>query len=142
MTLNKNMFEQIEGDDGIELDAATICFCLGWAPFVIAWVKYNTVFTEWLVQAYFMTVMVLINYPRVYERKNLRKRWFWKAMLCVAILLHPLVLAAMWFGDALSKTKWHDAATMLVSLSAAIIIEFAILGKVVSHFRPVNEADS
>jgi len=133
------MFENINRDDGIELDAASICFVLGWLPFVIAWGEYNTAFTEWLVQTYFITVMVFINYPRQYERKNLRRMWFWKAMLLVALVPHPVILAGMWFVDVSTKTKWHEAATMLSVCAVASILEFVVLNKIVNYFRPLDK---
>jgi hypothetical protein len=41
---------------------------------------------------------VFINLRRWYEKKKLRKLWFWKAMLEVALVLHPAItsLAALW----------------------------------------------
>ena len=131
------MFECIDTDDnGIRLDAATICFVLGWLPFIIAWGEYNTAFTEWLVQVYFLTVFVFINYPRQYQKKNLMRVWFWKAMLVVALVVHPAILAGMWFVDVWEKTKWHEATTMLGICAFASVAEFAILGKIISLFRP------
>ena len=129
------MFEKINSDNGIELDAASICFVFGWIPFVIAWGYYNTAFTEWLVQTYFITVMVFINYPRQYQRKNLRKMWFWKAIMLGALVLHPVVLAGMWFVDVSTKTKWHEATTMLSVCAVAGILEFVVLNKIVKYFR-------
>jgi len=133
------MFENINGNDGIELDALNICLLLGWVPFVIAWGHYNTAFTEWLVQTYFVTVMVFVNYPRWYEKRNLRRFWFWKAMLLVAVVLHPAILVAMWVVDVSTKTKWHEAATMLSVCAVAGIVEFPLLNKIVDYLRPVDK---
>jgi len=134
------MFESINGNDGIELDVVNICLFLGWVPFVIAWGQYNTAFTEWLVQAYFITFSVFINYLRWYEKRNLRKSWFWKAMLLVALVPHPAILAGMWMVDVSTKTKWHAAATMLLICALAVVLEFMILDKIVDHFRPAESA--
>jgi hypothetical protein len=134
------MFEQTEnGNDGISVDAATICFVLGWLPFIIVWGIYNTAFTEWLVQTYFITVMILINYPRRYERKNFSKRWFWKAMLLVAVVVHPAVLTAMWFVDVSTKTRWHESATVLSICAVTVILEFVILHGILRFFRPASD---
>jgi len=133
------MFENINDNDGIELDAVNICLLLGWVPFVIAWGLYNTAFTEWLVQTYFLTAMVFINYPRWYEKKNLGRSWFWKAMLLVAVVLHPAILAGMWLVDVSTKTKWHEAATMLSVCAVAGILEFPLLNKIVDYLRPVDK---
>jgi magnesium-transporting ATPase (P-type) len=134
------MFENINGNDGLELDAVNICLFLGCVPFVIAWGHYNTAFTEWLFQTYFNTFMIFINYPRWYEKRNLRKPWFWKAMLLVALVLHPAILAGMWFVDVSTKTNWHDAATMLAIGAIAVVLELVILNKIVDHFRPHENA--
>ena len=135
------MFESIEpDDDGIGLNVATVCFVLGWLPFIIAWGKYNTAFTEWLVQTYFLTVFVLIVYPGQSERKNLKRLWLWKAMLVVALVLHPAILAALWFVDKWEKTKWHEARTMLTLILLAAVIEFPLLYKIVDFFRPPGES--
>jgi hypothetical protein len=135
------MFDYLKAnDDGIRLDAVMICFCLGCVPLVIAWGQYNTAFTEWLLQTYFMSFMVFIDYPRRYQRRNLRRAWFWKAMLLAAIVLHPAILAGMWFVDVSTKTKWHDTATIVSICVMASILEFAVLAKIVSYFRPKEEA--
>jgi len=135
------MFEPITDDaTGIKLDTATICFILGWAPFIIAWAEYNTAFTEWLVQAYFLTVFIFVVYPRKYQRKNLKGPWFWKAMLMVALVLHPAILAAMWFVDIWEKTKWHEATTMLTIILVALVIEALLLYKIVGFFRPQGDS--
>lgn len=134
------MFEYInKDDDGITLDAATICFVLGWVPFIIAWLVYNTAFTEWLVQVYFLTVFVFINYPRHYQKKNLKRMWFWKAMLIVAFVVHPAILAGMWYVDLWEKTQWHEATTMLSICALASVLEFVILDRIISHFQPAGE---
>ncbi len=139
--LSDAMFESIRSDGtGITLDAATICFILGWLPFIVAWAVYNTAFTEWLVQVYFLTVFVFIVYPRKYERKNLKRLWFWKAMLVVALVLHPAIVVAVWFLDIWEKTKWHEATTMLIMIIAASVVEFPLLDKIVNCFRPVGES--
>ncbi len=131
------MFERITDDEtGIKLDAATICFVLGWAPFIVAWAEYNTAFTEWLVQAYFLTVFIFVVYPRRYERNNLKRPWFWKAMLVVALVVHPVILAAIWLVDIWEKTKWHEATTMLTVTLVALAIEAPLLYKIVGSFRP------
>ncbi len=132
------MFEQLNSDNGITLDAATIFFILGWLPFIIAWGEYNTVLTEWLLQCYFVTIMVFINYPRHYERKNLRKLWFWKAMLVGLAVLHPAILAGMWFVDVSTKTKWHEGGTVLAVCAVALVVEFSFLYKIIKFFRPAN----
>jgi peptidoglycan/LPS O-acetylase OafA/YrhL len=135
------MFESIEpDDDGIKFNVATVCFVLGWLPFVITWGQYNTAFTEWLVQTYFLTVFVLIVYPRQFERKNLKRLWLWKAMLVVALVLHPAILAALSFVDKWEKTKWHEARTMLTLILLAGVIEFPLLYKIVDFFRPPGES--
>ena len=137
------MFESIEtDDDGIKFNVATVCFVLGWLPFVIAWGEYNTAFTEWLVQTYFLTVFALIVYPRQSERKNFKRLWLWKAMLVVALVLHPAILAALWFVDKWEKTKWHEARTMLTLILLAAVIEFPLLYKIVDFFRPPGESRS
>ena len=133
------MFEDIDRNDELEVDAINVCLFLGWVPFVIAWAHYNTAFTEWLVQTYFITFSVFINYPRWYEKRNLRKLWFWKAMVLVGLVLHPAILAAMWVVDASTKTQWHAAATMIFICTMAIILEFSILGKIFGYFRPVDK---
>jgi cyanate permease len=134
------MFEFInDDDDGIGLNAPTICFVLGWLPFIIAWAEYNTVLTEWLVQVYFLTILIFIVYPTKYARKNVRQRWFWKAMLAVALVLHPVILVGMWFVDAWEKTKWHEATTMLSTALAALIVEALLLYKIVAFLSPVGE---
>ena len=137
---SERMFENINGNDGLELDAVNICLFLGCVPFVIAWGHYNTAFTEWLFQTYFNTFMIFINYPRWYEKRNLRKPWFWKAMLLVALVLHPAILVGMWFVDVSTKTKWHDSATMLAIGAIACVLELVILNKIVDHFRPPENA--
>jgi magnesium-transporting ATPase (P-type) len=114
---------------------------LGWVPFVIALGHYNTAFTEWLVQAYFITFSVFINYPRWYEKRNLRKSWFWKAMLLVALVPHPAILAVMWFVDVSTKTKWHATASMLAICAMAGVLDFVMLNKIVDHFRPPENAN-
>jgi hypothetical protein len=134
------MFESIKTDEtGIKLDAATICFILGWLPFIVAWGEYNTAFTEWLVQTYFLTVFIFIVYPRIYERKNLKRLWFWKAMLLVAFVVHPTILTAMWFVDLWEKTKWHEATTMLTIIIIASAFETPLLYKIVDFFRSAQE---
>ncbi len=134
------MFEQIKsGDDGISFDAPTICFALGWLPFIIAWAVYNTAFTEWLVQTYFITIMVFINYPRWYERKNLAKAWFWKGMSVAFIAIHPVILSLMWLADLSTKSQWHDSATMTSICAITGILEFAILDRILNFFRPARE---
>ena len=133
------MFEKINENDGLELDAVNICWFLGCVPFVIAWGHYNTAFTEWLFQTYFNTFMIFINYPRWYEKRNLRKPWFWKAMLLAAVVLHPMILAVMWLVDVSTKTEWHDTATVLAVGALAVVLELVILNRVVSYFRPVDE---
>jgi magnesium-transporting ATPase (P-type) len=135
------MFENISNNDDLELDAVNICLFLGWVPFVIAWGQYNTAFTEWLVQTYFITFSVFINYPRWYEKKNLKKLWFWKAMLFVGLVPHPAILAGMWIVDVSTKTKWHAAATMLAICTVAVVLEFVILNKILDHFRPAENAN-
>jgi len=133
------MFENSDRDDELELDAVEICLFLGCIPFVIAWGHYNTVFTEWLFQTYFNSYLVFVSYPRQYQRRNLRRLWFWKAMVLVALVLHPAVLAAMWFIDASTKTKWHASATVIFIATMAMIVEFVALNKIVKYFRPVDE---
>jgi len=135
------MFESIRTDDnGIRPDAVTICLIVAWLPFIVAWGKYNTAFTGWLVQAYLLTVFMFIVYPRKYERRNLRRLWFWKAMLVVAFPVHPVILAAMWFIDVWEKTEWHEATTMLIIMVVASMIEAPLLYKIVDFFRPANES--
>jgi hypothetical protein len=133
------MFENINDNDGIEFDAVNICLFLGWVPFVIAHGHYNTAFTEWLVQAYFLTFMVFINYPRWYEKRNLNKAWLWKALAVTALVLHPAILTGMWLVDVWTKTQWHDAATMLSVCAAGVILEGPILNKIFNYFRPVDK---
>jgi magnesium-transporting ATPase (P-type) len=137
--MSEIMFENINDNHGIELDAVNICLLLGWIPFVIPWGLYNTAFTEWLVQTYFLTAMVFINYPRWYEKKNLGKSWFWKAMLFVAVVLHPAILAGMWLVDVSTRTKWHQAATMLSVCAVAGIVELPLLNRILDYFRPVEK---
>jgi peptidoglycan/LPS O-acetylase OafA/YrhL len=133
------MFEKINDNDGLELDAVNICLFLGCVPFVIAWGHYNTAFTEWLFQTYFNTFMIFINYPRWYEKKNLRRSWFWRAMALVAVTLHPAILAGMWFVDVSTKTEWHDTATVLAVGAVAVVVELVIFNKIVNYFRPGDE---
>jgi len=134
------MFDYIKTeDDGIELNAATICFVVGWLPFILAWLEYNTAFTQWLVQAYFLTIFLFVVYPIKYERRNVRRPWLWKAMLVVAFPIHPAILAAMWLFDLWTKTQWHAARTMLAIVLAAGMIEFPLVYKIVNFFRPANE---
>jgi hypothetical protein len=138
---SKLMFESISDNDDLELDAVNICLFLGCVPFVIAWGHYNTVFTEWLFQTYFNSFMIFINYPRWYEKRNLRKLWFWKAMLLVALLLHPAILAGMWFVDVSTKTEWHDSASALSVAAVAIVLELLILNRIFDYLRPGDEAN-
>ena len=133
------MFDYIKSeDDGSQLDAETIWFILGWLPFILAWGKYNTVFTEWLVQIYCRTGLGCIVYPRPYERKNIKRLWFWKAMMVVAFLLHPAIPACMWFVDIWEKTKWHEATTMVTMGLVALVIESSFVYKIVDFFRPAD----
>jgi peptidoglycan/LPS O-acetylase OafA/YrhL len=133
------MFEKINDNDGLELDAVNICLFLGRVPFVIAWGHYNTASTEWLFQTYFNTFMIFINYPRWYEKRNFRKLWFWKAMLLAAVVLHPTILAGMWFVDVSTKTEWHDTATVLSVGAVAGVLEVVILNRFFNYFRPVDK---
>lgn len=134
------MFEQIKnGDDGISLDAPTVCFVLAWIPFIIAWAYYNTVLSEWLVQTYFITIMLFINYPRQYARKSLSKAWFRKAMILSFVVMHPAILSLMWFVDVSTKTQWHASRTMLSICAVSFILEATLLLRIVKAFQPVAE---
>jgi len=134
------MFEQIKsGDSGISLDTPTICLIIGWVPFIIAWGHYNTAFTEWLVQAYFITGMLFINYPRHYERKSLGKAWFRKAILLAFVLPHPAILSLMWFIDVAAKSKWREAATMMSVCAVTFVLDGVVLLKIVKFFRPASD---
>jgi hypothetical protein len=134
------MFDYIKRDDDeIEFNAPTICFIVGWLPFIIAWVEYNTAFTEFLVQAYFLTIFLFVVYPRKFERGNIRQVWFWKAMSVVALSVHPAILAAMYLFDVWTKTQWHAAKTMTTIVILASVIEFPLAQKIVNFFRPANE---
>jgi hypothetical protein len=134
------MFGYISPDNrGIDLDAPAICFVVGWTPFLIAWVEYNTAFTEFLVQAYFLTIFLFVVYPRKYERRNIKQLWFWKAMLVGAFPLHSVTLAAMWLFDVWDKPKWGSGRTVLGIVVVAVMIEGPLVSKIVNFFRPENE---
>jgi hypothetical protein len=135
--LSDVMFELLDDDDdGIGFNVPTICFALGWLPFIIAWGKYNTVLTEWLVQVYLLTAVIFVIYPWQYERKNLKQRWFLKAMVVVALTLHPAILVSVWFVDAWEKTRWHEVTTMEAIELAAMVVEGPLLYKIIGFFRP------
>jgi hypothetical protein len=134
------MFDYIKKvDDEIEFNVPTVCFVVGWLPFIIAWGEYNTAFTEFLVQAYFLTIFLFVVYPRKYERRNVRRLWFWKAILVVAFPLHPAILAAMWLFDVWTKTQWHAARTVTTIIILASMIEVPLVQKIVNFFRPAND---
>ena len=132
------MFEDINGNDNDEFkfDAVNICLLVGWAPFVIAWGEYNSAFTEWLVQAYFLTFMVFINFPRWYEKRNLNKSWFWRALALTFGVVHPVILAGMLLVDVWTKTEWHEGATVLSICAVGAILELAVFNKILNYFRP------
>src|SRR5690348_3511630 len=71
-------------------------FYIGSVPFGVLWVHHNSRQTAFALQAYLVTAFVFVYEPFRNEKLNVRKRWYWKAMIIGGIIMHPALMLALW----------------------------------------------
>jgi hypothetical protein len=66
-----------------------------WAYFFVRGPLWTAAFA---LQAYFLTMYLLVDKPFRIDKRSLREWWFWKAMLC-CIPVHVAILAGLFYWD-------------------------------------------
>jgi hypothetical protein len=114
----------------------------GAIPFAIPWILHNSVTNGFALQAYFVTTFVFALEPFRNKKLEVKKWWFWRAMLIGGIPIHPLFLYGMWYLDRTNTSFVNGAATLFLLVLVAGVLESIILGNVVNRFLPARDATS
>ena len=144
------MFEQVGNKSllGESLEALTYLikanpvsafFYGGAIPFGALWIAHNSVRTAFALQAYCVTTLVFLDDPFRTEKENVKKWWFWKAMLGGGALVHPFVLAGIWSLDAGHPAVAARAIELFSIAAVAAALEVIILGLIVDRRRPTEQ---
>jgi hypothetical protein len=119
----------------------SIIYC-GALPFAVLWIRRNSMFNGFALQAYFVTTFVFAYEPFRNEKREVKRWWFWKAMLMGGIPIHTLFLGGMWYLDRTYGSFVISGATLFSLVFATAVLESIVLGNFVKRFLPAREADA
>jgi hypothetical protein len=114
-------------------------FYIGSVPFGILWVRHNSRPTAFALQAYLITVFVFAYEPFRNEKQNVKKRWFWKAILIGGILMHPALMLALWNLDGAHPSLVTGGGGVFGVTFLVAVLESIMIGSIVNRYRPKDE---
>jgi hypothetical protein len=138
----KNGFFESVGALGylVKSNPVSAIFYCGAIPFAVLWIAHNSVATAFALQAYCVTTLVLLDDPFRTERQNVKEWWFWKALLRGGALIHPFVLAGIWWLDAAHLALVTRGVGLFSVAFVAGALEVVVLGLIVDRCRPPDRA--
>jgi hypothetical protein len=121
-----------------EKPARSVLYC-GAIPLALLWIHRESLANAFALQVYLLTAGTFGYEPFRNNKRFVKKWWFWKAMLGGGVLVHPLFLAGMWYLDVENSSFVRSAATLMLLVFVAGVLESIILGSIVNRFRPAEQ---
>lgn len=122
--------------DSLRANPALALVYLGLVPFAILWILHNSLWTGFAMQLYLVTAFVFVLEPFAHEKPNLRKRWFWKAMLTRGAPIHLLFMGGLWCLDARYPIFVTGTGTVFFMLIVVGGVEATQVSLIVDRSRP------
>jgi hypothetical protein len=122
-------------------DPIAIAFYCGTVPFGTLWALWPSLRTGFALEAYLITMFAFVLDPFEMHPQNVKQRWYWRIMLRSGALVHPLLLAGLWYLDATHPTFVEGTGTIFLVAFVIAIVEIVVLGNIVDRFRPAGQAD-
>jgi hypothetical protein len=129
------MFEYISR----KRDPIALVFYCGAVPFGILWVLHNSRWTGYLLEAYLITMIAFVIVPFETRQKDAKQRWFWKIMLWGGAVVHPPLMAGLWYVDATYPSFVTGTGTLIFVAFGIGVVEALVLGETADRFRPKEQ---
>ena len=131
------MFEYINR----KRDPVAIIFYFGLIPFGLFWVFHRSPIAGFSLQTYLVTAIVFVFYPFEMQVQSVKQWSFWKWMLRIGAVAHPLFLAGLWYVDVTYPVFVTGTGTVFFTAFVIGVIEAVVVGEMVDHFKS-NERDA
>jgi hypothetical protein len=128
--------------DSLRENPPLVLVYLGGIPFSIPWILHpwylfhSSLWTGFVMQVYWITAFVFVLRPFDTERANIKKRWFWKAMLTQGALLHLLFMGGLLFLDAKFPLFIGGTGTVFLMVVVVAGVEATHMKSIVDRSRP------
>jgi hypothetical protein len=132
------MFEYINR----KRDPITIALYLGAAPFAIAWVLHNSIWTAFALEAFLITMEVFVINPVELQGEKIRQRGYWKGMILSGMVLHPLFLGSVWFLDSKYPVLIRGTGTLFFVAIMVGALESVTINPIAARLQPKNGGTS
>jgi hypothetical protein len=111
-------------------DPVELAFYWGSVPFALFWVVWASPAAAFALQAYVVTMCTFALGPFNTHKKVVKQRWYWKRLLGIGALAHPIVLGGLWYLNMRYPLGTGTGTVFLIAFVVGIV-EMITVGAIV-----------
>lgn len=120
----------------VKANPALTAIYAGVIPLATLWIIRDSFATAFALQVYLITAFVFIDNPLRNQKQRAKSWFFWKRMLLVGAIIHPLLLAGIWYADLTFPSFTVGGASLILLVFICGAVELVVVNSLVDRFWP------